>query len=444
MDSVDGETAELLRTLIRNRCVNDGSPESGHEIRNVDVLRQVLDVPDIDLEVYAPEGLEHRPSLVARIEGHASDDKRMALVSHTDVVPATPEGWDNDPFGGDLLDGEIWGRGAVDMLGQTAAMAVALRRLGLSRWRPDGTVLFLALADEEAGSVYGCNWLFEHHLDAVIADVAFGEAGGVRINEHVTVATEEKGCSDIDIVVKGTASHGALPWDADNAIEKAAEILHRLREYRTDTVISPVWRAWIESQNLSSIQQDLLSKEETLLEELPSLPRGLASLAYSANHTTLSPNMIRGGIRRNVIPDLTEIRLDVRLRAGDRSERIREELLRLLDDFGTDVEITIGMSWEGTRSSPSGPAWRQMQRATKAVAPTAKLLPTMISGATDMRFYRQHDVPAYGFGLLSPLISYDEYWARFHGINERIDVQSLALSTSMWEALTRAFNSNSN
>src|SRR6476661_504749 len=140
MDASTGETIDLLQQLIRNACVNDGAEDSGHEERSADLLRTVLERPGIDLQTYAPR--PGRESLVARIEGTDPHAPTLCLMGHTDVVPVNPDGWSRDPFGGELVDGEVWGRGAVDMLNLTASMAVAVGRLADDGFRPKGTLIY--------------------------------------------------------------------------------------------------------------------------------------------------------------------------------------------------------------------------------------------------------------------------------------------------------------
>ncbi|HYB40556.1 MAG TPA: M20/M25/M40 family metallo-hydrolase, partial [Candidatus Methylomirabilis sp.] len=154
------EATELLRTLIRNGCVNTGDPASGHEARSVDALEDFFAGSGLAVERH--ESLPGRMSLVARIEGRDPSAPRLMLMGHTDVVPANPSRWQRDPFGGELVDGIVWGRGAIDMLNLTATMAVAMRRLARSGFRPRGTLIYLAVADEEAGGVHGAGYLTEH------------------------------------------------------------------------------------------------------------------------------------------------------------------------------------------------------------------------------------------------------------------------------------------
>src|SRR5436190_1638421 len=146
-DDPTAQVTDLLQLLIRNRCVNDGTLASGEETRSVDLLASFLTGAG-DHEIYEPQ--PGRQSLVARLEGTDPDAPTLLLMGHTDVVPVSPDGWSRDPFGAELVDGFVWGRGAVDMLNLTASQAVAFRRLANSGFRPRGTLIFLAVADEEA------------------------------------------------------------------------------------------------------------------------------------------------------------------------------------------------------------------------------------------------------------------------------------------------------
>src|SRR5262249_26206642 len=154
-DALTGQTVELLQQLIRNQCVNDGTVASGQEVRTSDALRTYLQGSGLDLEVYEPAAAPGRTSLVARIEGSDPKAPTLCLMGHTDVVPVNPKTWTRDPFGGELVNGEVWGRGAVDMLNLTASQAVVFKTLARRGWKPRGTLVYLACADEEAGGALG-------------------------------------------------------------------------------------------------------------------------------------------------------------------------------------------------------------------------------------------------------------------------------------------------
>ncbi|HTH04510.1 MAG TPA: M20/M25/M40 family metallo-hydrolase, partial [Ilumatobacteraceae bacterium] len=168
MDDPTGEVTELLQQLIRNACVNDGTEQSGGETASADVLATYLEGSGLDLERF--EAVPGRANLVARIEGTDASAPSLLLMGHTDVVPVNADRWRHDPFGGEVIDGEVWGRGAVDMLNLTASMAVAFKHLATSGFTPKGTLIYLGVADEEALGTYGADYLVEHERDAVAAD----------------------------------------------------------------------------------------------------------------------------------------------------------------------------------------------------------------------------------------------------------------------------------
>ncbi|HEV7951588.1 MAG TPA: M20/M25/M40 family metallo-hydrolase, partial [Glaciihabitans sp.] len=176
------ETAALLQQLIRQACVNDGTPTSGQEMRNVAVLEEFFAGTALDYEVVEPA--PGRGNLIARIRGTNPDAPSVALVGHLDVVPATePELWQHNPFGGELIDGVIWGRGAIDMLGLTAAFAVVTKHIADSGISLAGDLIFAAVADEEAGGVYGAGWLAAHRPELITADYSLTENGGIVLSD---------------------------------------------------------------------------------------------------------------------------------------------------------------------------------------------------------------------------------------------------------------------
>ena len=178
MTALTAEVTDLLQHLIRNACVNDGTSDRAAKSAARTCWR-ILRRLGVDLERYEPA--PGRTSLVARIEGRRPEAPTLVLMGHTDVVPANPDGWRRDPFGGELVDGEVWGRGAIDMLNLTAPMAVATRRLADEGFRPDGTLIYLAVADEEALGTYGADHLTAHEADAVQADYVITETGGIPV-----------------------------------------------------------------------------------------------------------------------------------------------------------------------------------------------------------------------------------------------------------------------
>ena len=232
-DDPTAEATDLLRDLIRNQCVNDGRIESGQETKNVDLLGNFLEGAGLDMERYEPQ--PGRSSLVARIEGSDPQAPSLLLMGHTDVVPVNPDGWSRDPFGAEIVDGFIWGRGAVDMLNETATMALAFRRLADSGFKPRGTLTYLAVADEEALGRWGAKWLVENERDAVYADYVLTESGGFQLptpeGPRLPVMADEKGTYWSKFTVHGTPGHASQPFRTENAVVVAAEVVRRLSEY---------------------------------------------------------------------------------------------------------------------------------------------------------------------------------------------------------------------
>ena len=440
------EVVDLLQHLIRNECVNDGTPTSGNESRNAELLRSFLTEgasPDHQLV----EPVEGRASVIARIEGSDPSAPSLCLMGHTDVVPANADNWQRDPFGGELVDGEVWGRGAVDMLNQTAAMAVAFRRLVASGFRPRGSLVFFGVADEEAGGRMGAGPIVESHGDAVLTDYCLTEFGGFSTPApsgglHVSVGTAEKGGAQVTLTVKGVASHGSVPYGADNALVTAAEIVRRISATQGPSRIDDTWRSWVHAQQYDEERTATLLDPARLWEALPSLPRRLAGHAHACTHLTAAPTVVEGAPQQkiNVIPEQVVLGVDIRLLPGQSEADAREFLGRALGELADRVEISFPKGARSGTSSPTDtPLWDTMSRAAQRAYPDAELLPSMASGTTDARFLRPAGVVTYGFGLLSRSVTPSEFWSRFHGKDERVDLESLELSVELWEWLCRDF-----
>ena len=298
-DTLTGETVELLQQMIRNQCVNDGTVASGQERRTSDLLRSYLEGSGLDIDVYEPDGAPGRASLVTRIEGTDPAAPTLCLMGHTDVVPVTPATWTRDPFAGELVNGEVWGRGALDMLNLTASQAVVLKALARRGWRPRGTLVYLACADEEAGGMLGAGHVCKRHWDALRADYLLTENGGT-VSAHngqlnVTVHVGEKGVAWRRLRVKGTPGHGSMPYGADNALIKAAQVVTRLADYRPAPYVGDLWRGVVGSLDLEPGVKEALVDPSRLDETIATLSPSIARAAWSATHTTFSPNMCRGG-----------------------------------------------------------------------------------------------------------------------------------------------------
>jgi acetylornithine deacetylase/succinyl-diaminopimelate desuccinylase-like protein len=442
MTDETAEVTELLQHLIRNACVNDGTRGSGNEARSADLLAGYFDGSGVDIERYEPA--PGRTSLVGRIEGRRADAPTLLLMGHTDVVPANEDRWRRDPFGGELVDGEVWGRGAVDMLNLTASMAVAVRRLAESGFRPDGTLVYLAVADEEALGTYGADHLTQNEIDAVGADYVVTESGGIPVPggdgaTRLPVLVGEKGSCWCTLRVSGTPGHASLPYDTDNALVTASRVVQRLADHQPQTMIHDTWRRFVTGLALGDELTTRLLDPDALVRTLADLPQGMARQFHSCTHTTIAPTVVRGGTKTNVIPDRVDLELDIRTLPGQTLPDVRAILDDALGDLADRVEMIEAHDDPSTASPADSPLWDSLARVTTAFYAGSHLVPMLSVGATDARFFRRLGTTSYGFGLFSEKITFEEFGRMFHGDDERVDVDSLRLSTALWEALARDF-----
>ncbi len=436
------EVVDLLQQMIRNECVNDGTETSGHETRTVDLLRSELDGSGADFEVYEPT--PGRSSLVGRIEGSDKDAPSICWLAHTDVVPANPDTWSRDPFAGELVEGEVWGRGAVDMLNLTAAMTVAFDRLARSGFRPKGTLVLAAVADEEALGSHGAGWLAEHETDAVKCDYVITETGGIPLEgpsgKRLPVMVGEKGSCWCRLRVHGEAGHASQPLRTDNALVTAAEVVGRLANYRPEAQIHDAWRRFVDGMGwpdeISTVLLDP-ARIDGLLAEMPDL--GLARQAHACTHLTIAPTIVHGGSKINVIPDVVDLDLDIRTLPGEDEASVRAVITEALGDLAAKVEVVFAVDDPSTASPVSTPLWDALARVSRNFHPEAALVPFFLVGATDARFFRRLGSIAYGFGMFSDRLSFGQFSTMFHGDDERVDVESLRMSAGMFELLGRDF-----
>ena len=433
------ETTDLLQHLIRNECVNDGTVESGHEMKSVETLESYLRMPGVEMKRYEPS--PGRGSLVLRIEGTDKNAKSLHLMGHLDVVPVTRSGWRNDPFGGELIDGEVWGRGAIDMLDVTASMAVAVKRLLASGFRPKGTLIYSAMADEEALGTWGAKWLTENAWDDVRCDYLVTEFGGARMpigtGAKLPIMTAEKGSQWTRLRVKGTPGHGSMPYRSDNALVKAAELITRIAKYKAPLHLQDLWKRFIEGIDLPAVQRIALTTPATFDAALDRLPPGVDRMMYAATRTTFSPNIAHAGAKINVIPDSADVDVDIRILPGDEGDGVRRMLRDAAGDLWKDVEIVAEGDNPATASPIDTPLWDALTKVTRSLIPNSTTVPFLVVGATDARYFRRKGVVSYGYGLMSEKIPFGEFAKLFHGNNERVDTGTLALMTPLWEGAVR-------
>jgi acetylornithine deacetylase/succinyl-diaminopimelate desuccinylase-like protein len=410
------DVADLLRRLIRLDTTNP----PGNETLAAELLRDYLEAAGVECHLYAR--VPERANLVARIRG-TGDGPSLALLSHTDVVIADPEEWERDPFGGELVQDEIWGRGALDMKGEVAASAVALATLAREGWRGSGDLIFVAAADEEVGAGFGLRWLAEAHPDAVRADFSVNEGAGDRVELGGKVlylcATAEKMSAPFLLRVHGRSGHASMPSIGDNALVKAAPLVARLGEFHVEPTLIPEVEGFF----------------ETLLGEVPPAGEALAraravsplaaELIEPLLAMTVSPTKAHASEKRNVIPALCEVTVDSRLLPGQTPDE-QHAIVREWLGEGEYELVTIERQG-GTRSPIGGPLWDAVSSFVEAEEPGAAPAPICVAGFTDSHWMREaFGTTAYGFFPARAMDS--ETAARLiHSANERVPVSDLEL-----------------
>jgi acetylornithine deacetylase/succinyl-diaminopimelate desuccinylase-like protein len=410
------EVVRLLQELIRLDTTNP----PGNETLAAEVLRDYLEGAGVECSLYAraPE----RANLVARIRGRG-DGPSLALLSHTDVVLADPREWEREPFGGDLVDDEVWGRGALDMKGEVAASAVALATLAREGWRGSGDLIFIAAADEEVGDGFGLQWLVDAHPEAVRADFSVNEGAGDRVELGGKVlylcSTAEKMSSPFLLRVHGRSGHASMPSIADNALVKAAPIVARLGEFAAEPRLIPEVEGFL-NVLLGSVPDaaDALAAARAVSPLAGELIEPLLGM-------TVAPTKAHASDKRNVIPAVCEITVDVRLLPDETPAGAEAALRAWLGDG--DYELVNLEAQGGTRSPIGGRLWDAVQSFVDAEEPGAQAAPVCVAGFTDSHWLRQaFGTVAYGFFPARALDA--EASARLiHSANERVPVSDLAL-----------------
>jgi acetylornithine deacetylase/succinyl-diaminopimelate desuccinylase-like protein len=428
--SLRDEVAALLAELIRLDTVNP----PGNETRAAELLRAYLEENGVACELYAK--VPERANLVARIPG-TGDGPRLALLSHTDTVLADPAEWQVDPWSGELRDGEIWGRGALDMKGQVAASAVALASLAREGFQPAGDLIFVAAADEEVGVDFGLAWLCREHPDAVRAEYSLNEGAGDRIEiggrPFYLASTAEKMSSPFVVRVHGRSGHASMPGIADNALVKAAGLIESLGAFEPEPRIEPEVAALIEA-----VVGETPGDAHQVLELARSVDPIAVELVEPLVGMTVSPTMITASQKRNVIPALCEITVDCRLLPGQTQAEAEGVVRELLGEGDYDIEWIEGQG--GTRSPMEGPLWDAIGSWVAQYEPEAAVAPICLAGFTDSHWMRDaFGTMAYGF---FPLRFMDPQVATrlVHSADERARVDDLELGVEFLRYAAQAMS----
>jgi acetylornithine deacetylase/succinyl-diaminopimelate desuccinylase-like protein len=472
------ELVELVRALIRIPSVNP----PGDEILAARYLEGVLAEEGIPSTVVEP--FRGRGSIVARLRGDGTGGEGgepLLLLSHLDVVPAEPEGWTHDPFGGDLADGYVWGRGALDMKGMVAMEVQVMRRLARAA-RAAGRdpaadpipglrrdVIFCSTADEEAGGWHGANWLVDNHPDWLRAAVALNEAGAMTTSyagvRFYPIQVAEKGFVVYKLRVKGRWGHGSVPT-ADNAAVLAARIVTRLAEPGPIRLTEPMTISLLRAiPHLTARAAAALAslapgtggaagtseaagpaagttagtaadpaRVEAALRELcdPVLGGTLSAIIRD----TISVGIVQAGVKYNLIPGVAEIVLDCRTLPGTDEPAMRQELRRRIgEELWARVEVECEQIGSSVQAPLDGPVYSLLESVVKAHDPGGVPLPYLAPFATDAKHLARIGVPTYGFSPLKTG-SGDGLLALMHADDERVSVEALRWGMPvLWDAV---------
>ena len=423
---------QILSDLIR---IDSTNPPGG-ETAVARYLQDIFKSAGVEGEIIEPE--EGRGSFIARI---GSGSKKILYLSHSDVVPAG-EGWDFEPFSGEIKDGVVYGRGALDCKDLMAAQVSAALELIKEGTPLQGELIIAAVADEEKGGRLGAGYLLENYPDKIKADFAVNEGADQPVLKNgkiiYFIQVGEKGTAWCNLKARGKSGHGSIPTLADNAVVKLSRAVTRLNNYWAETVLVPEVAKLLESlADLFGLDKNLIQPAEidSLLEQIP-LGKSFVESLRSMTRMTVSPNIIRGGTKTNIVPDYCEASVDIRIMPGQDCEYVEAELRSVI---GKDIEIDFNEYRAPTFTSSEEPYYRLMEEITLEMAGSSSLcLPSISAGSTDSKYLRSAGIPAYGIGHMDK--NFDgEARTTVHGRNERIDVASLHFKTAFLKELARRY-----
>ena len=427
------ETVELLQQLIRNQCVNDGTPESGHEHRSVSTIADYLGASG---EIYEPR--PGRQSAIYRIPGSTPGAPTLALVPHLDVVPVNRDGWSVDPFAAEISDGFLWGRGAVDMLNLTAAMVTAFRPYLTGEKTLPGDLILAAVADEENSGLLGAKPLVEERWDMVGADYLLTEVAYPALQSDsgpvYPISVGEKGPYWTVMTAEGTPGHGSAPYGSDNALEPLVSALHGLFSTPMPVAITDEWREFVDGlefdEDLAAALVDP-DRVDGAIDRLAVDDPTFARYVHAATHLTVSPNKAWGGVKANVVPDSAMAEVDLRALPGMDRTYVDQHLRKAMGAGADRIQLEP-MSDHLPITSPRGNVlWDAIVDSIETHTQSRRVVPTLMTVATDARFWRERGTIAYGVGLFDDSVGFGEFLSLFHGHNERVSVESVTRTTDL-------------
>jgi acetylornithine deacetylase/succinyl-diaminopimelate desuccinylase-like protein len=416
-------TARFARDLIRFPSVNHGNGRSDGETEAAGYVEAELQRLGLRTRAFEPE--PGRVSVIARIEGERPGPA-LVLHGHTDVVPADPKNWSVDPFGGEIQDGMLWGRGAVDMKDMDAMMLASIGDILAAGRRPARDVIVAFFADEEAGGVLGSHWLVDRHPELFTgATEAISEVGGYSIDlggrRAYLLQTGEKALVWIKLTARGPAAHGSR-LIRDNAVTRLAEAVAAIGRKEWPIRLTETTRSLIdELGRLLGVDPVQAGPDAVALQAGTASGFILATL-----RTTTNPTVLEAGYKHNVIPDTASALVDIRTLPGE-EDAVLAEVLELVGD---DIEVETVHTDIGLENPFAGALVDRIIGLLDRHDPGAPVLPYLMSGGTDNKALSELGITGYGFAplLLPPELDFP---GMFHGVDERVPLAALDFGTKV-------------
>ena len=443
--NIKEEITTFLSNLIK---INTTNPP-GNETQAAQYIKNYLAKDGFTSDIL--ESAPGRGNLITRLKG-TGEKPNLLLLSHLDVVAANPQEWTTDPFAGTIKDGYVYGRGTIDMKGMTAIEVITLKLLKQNNIPLKGDIVLAATADEERGGEAGAGYLLRNHKDKIWCPYVLNEGGGTAFPQNkqniYPIQTAEKGILWFKIKAQGTPGHGSTPNMADNAITRINKVLTKLENYQPPTIYVDTLQEFLThitqtNPPLKDLINQLLAnpqKSDQILDELAQKDKALAEEIRPRIKTTLTPTIIQGGTKENIIPSQCEAVFDCRVLPGQSTTTtldLIKQLLNAIDNQKLSYEII--QIHDGNQSTTQTPLYETIKTVLQEADPGCSITPTLTTGGTDSRFFRETGSICYGFHPVRPEEPNDQYEKRIHGIDERLSIENLVWGTSIFYETIKRF-----
>src|SRR3954447_4476389 len=421
-----GEVVEICRDLIRMDTSNYGDDSGPGERKAAEHVAALLDEVGIESELFELES--GRTSVVAQWGRTPGGEDALLVHGHLDVVPAVAEDWEVDPFSGEIRDGYLWGRGAVDMKDFDAMMLSVVRARARAGAVPDRPIVLCFTADEEAGGMHGARILVDEHTEHLAhCTEAIGEVGGfsttIRGQRLYLIEAAEKGMAWLKLTARGRAGHGSM-INTNNAVNRLTAAVARIGAYEWPVRLTPSMEVLLATVGEMAGIEATPENAEALVEEFG----GGARMVSAVIRNTCNPTMVQAGYKVNVVPTEATGHVDGRFLPG-----YEDEFFDTLAELcGEGIERSIVSHQQPWETPYDGDLVDAMTRSLLAEDPQARVAPYLMSGGTDAKHFNKLGLRSYGFTPL-PLPADLDFTALFHGVDERVPVDALEFGARVFD-----------